>query len=68
MHIENDCKKQGLGALQSSRKECVIKNLFSNFSTKTYFVGTQKNRLNEMFFFEHPKHMFKMADKKRSQF
>ena len=24
-----------------------IKNLFSFFSTKTYAVGTQKNRLNE---------------------
>ena len=31
----------------SSRKECVIKILFSNFSTKTYVVGTQKNGLNE---------------------
>ena len=26
--------------------ECVIKNLFY-FSTKTYVVGAQKNRLNE---------------------
>ena len=25
----------------------VIKNYFSYFSTKTYVVGTQKNRLNE---------------------
>ena len=24
-----------------------MKNLFSYFSTKTYVVGTQKNRLNE---------------------
>ena len=28
-------------------KECVTKNQFSHFSTKTYVVGTQKNRLNE---------------------
>ena len=27
--------------------ECVTKNLFSYFSTKSYVVGTQKNRLNE---------------------
>ena len=40
---------------------------FSNFSTKTYAVSTQKNRLNaqEGSFqsFEHPKHMFKLIDK-----
>ena len=29
---------------------------FSYFSTKTYVVGTQKNRLNE-----HPKHMLKLV-------
>ena len=29
---------------QSSRKECVIENHFSYFSTKAYVVGTQKNR------------------------
>ena len=28
-------------------KECVIKYLFSYFSTKTYVVGAQKNCLNE---------------------
>ena len=27
--------------------ECVTETLFSYFSTKTYAVGTQKNRLNE---------------------
>ena len=32
---------------QSLRKEGVIKNYFSCFSTKTYVVGTQKNRFNE---------------------
>ena len=32
--------------------------LFSYFSTKTYVVGTQKNRLNE-----HPKQMFKLLGK-----
>ena len=26
-------------------------------------MGTQKNRLNETFFFEHMKHMFKLMDK-----
>ena len=34
--------------------------LFSYFSTKTYVVGAQKNRLNEI---EHPKHMFKLMGK-----
>ena len=29
-------------------KECVAKNYFSYFSSKTYVVGTQKNRLNKM--------------------
>ena len=28
--------------------ECVPEEEFSYFSTKTYVVGTQKNRLNEM--------------------
>ena len=39
--------------------ECVNENNFSYFSTKTYVVGTQKNRLDEL-----PKHMFKLMDKK----
>ena len=29
-----------------------------------YVVGTQKNHLNEMVFFEHPKHEFRMTVKK----
>ena len=29
-------------------KKYIPKNVFSYFSTKTYDVGTQKNRLNEM--------------------
>ena len=33
--------------------------MYLNFSTKTYVVGSQKNRLNE-----HPKQMFKLMDKK----
>ena len=43
-----------------------IQNYFSYFSTKTYVVGTQKNRLDETVLcsFEHPKHMFKLMDKK----
>ena len=32
----------------SDVKECVIENYISYLSTKTYVVGTQKNRLNEM--------------------
>ena len=32
-----------------------------NKSTKTYVVGTLKNRLNS---FEHPKHMLKLKGKK----
>ena len=38
--------------------------LVSYFSTKTYVVGTQKNRLNEMVFFERTKHKFKLMGKK----
>ena len=33
---------------QASRQECVLKNYFLYFSSKTYVVGTQKNHLNEM--------------------
>ena len=44
---------------QAPRQECETENYFSYFSTKTYVVGTQKNHLNE-----HPKHMFKLMDKK----
>ena len=29
-------------------KEFEIKNYFSHFSTKTYVLGTQNNRLNEI--------------------
>ena len=36
---------------QASREECVFENYFSYFSTKTYVVGTQKNRLNETVLF-----------------
>ena len=38
------------------------------FSTKVYVVGTQKNRLNETGFFEHPKHTFKLGPRKLSHF
>ena len=31
-------------------KGCVTKNYFPHFSTKTYVVGTQKNRLTETLF------------------
>ena len=39
--------------------ECVLEIYFLYFSSKTYVVGAQKNRLNE-----HPKHMFKLMGKK----
>ena len=32
---------------QAPRLECVTENYFSYFSTKTYVVSTQKNRLDE---------------------
>ena len=35
-----------------------MESYFLNFSSKTYVLGTQKNRLNE-----HPKHMFKLMGK-----
>ena len=35
----------------------VIKNNVVSFSIKTYVVGTQKNRHNEMVLFEDPKHI-----------
>ena len=48
----------------------LIRNICSGYSKepyhKTYVVGTQKNRLNETFFFEHPKHMFWMRNKENS--
>ena len=38
--------------------------IFFYFSTKTYIVATQKNRLNETVHFEHPKHVLKLMGKK----
>ena len=35
---------------QDFSKECLTKKVFTYFSTKTYVVGTEKNRLNETFF------------------
>ena len=35
------------GHYQASSLVCLIKNKFAYFSTKTYVVGTQKNRLDE---------------------
>ena len=32
---------------KAPRQECITENYFSYFSTKTYVVGTQKNRLDE---------------------
>ena len=49
-------------------KSVYLKIIFSYFSTKTYVVCAQKNRLDETVHpegsFEHLKHMFKMMDKK----
>ena len=43
------CHKEESKTLVSGiNTECVTKIIFSHFSTKTYVVGTQKNRLNEM--------------------
>ena len=42
---------------QAFIKEWVTNKTISYFSTKAYVVGTQKNCLNEMVLFEHPKHM-----------
>ena len=49
---------------QASRLECVMENYTFYFSTKTYVVGTQKNRLDETGFFEHQKGMLKLTGKK----
>ena len=38
--------------------------LFSNFSTKTYVVGTQKNRLDETVLLSTQNTCLKMMDKK----
>ena len=45
-------------------KNASQKNKFSYFSTKTYVVGTRKNRLNETVSFENPKHVLKIRGKK----
>ena len=34
------------------------------FLSKTYVVGTQKNRLNETVLLGHPNHMFNLMSKK----
>ena len=39
-----------ISALSSPQIRVRNRKLFSNFSTETYVVGTQKNRLNETFF------------------
>ena len=44
-------------------KSVYLKKYFSYFSTKTCVVGTQKNLLIDGSF-DHPKHMFKLMDKK----
>ena len=39
--------ENSVGLKQAPDKECVTENYFSYFTTKTYVVGTQKNRLDE---------------------
>ena len=36
------------GMFQGFSYECLKSNLLSHFSNKTYVLGTQNNRLNEM--------------------
>ena len=50
---------------KSSRLECIIKHQFSYFSTETYVVGTQKNRLDEMVLLSTQSYMFILAEKKK---
>ena len=47
---------------QASIYECILEIYFLYFSSKTYVVGTQKNRLNETV--QNTKHMFKLMGKK----
>ena len=54
----------GNGQTQVFSLECIPKNYYYYFSTKTYVVGTQKNRHNETVSFEHPKHMLNLMGKK----
>ena len=49
----------GKNTLCQAFRECVIKNEFSYFSTKTYVAGTHWDGS-----FEHPKQMLKLLDKK----
>ena len=48
------------GYLKAFRKECVSKNEFSYFCTKTYVVGTQKNHLNETLLLSTQKKCFNL--------
>ena len=45
-------------------KSVQLKNFFFYFSTKTYVVGTQKNRLNETVLLSTPRKMLKLMDNK----
>ena len=46
-HGKKNIGSQNMTVLQDFSYECVPKISFSYFSTKTYVVGTQKNRLIE---------------------
>ena len=54
----------GLNFVQAPRYECVTENYFFYFSTKTYVVVTQKNRLDETVLLNTQKHRFRLMDKK----
>ena len=55
--------KKAMVVIRPQIRVCTYE-LFSYFLSKTYVVGTQKNRLNETVLLKHPKHIFKLTDKK----
>ena len=57
------CRKYGLIFHRPPDKIAYLKIIFSYFSTKTYVVGTQKNRLNETVLLSSQKHTFKLMGK-----
>ena len=67
LQFNKDCKCCSgiyvLKHLQASRQECVIENYFSYSSTQTC-CGYLKEPSQGDSSFEHPKHMFKLMDKK----
>ena len=63
--ICEDCPYAQTGScLPGLQIRVCIGKLFSFFSSKTYVVGTQKNRLNETVLLSTPKLMLKIMGKK----